>query len=165
MAPTGGYLAGDRLLNAGRLVLRTFAVDANYNLQQQTLDLGTGGTVSQDLFPQIVALRAMYGKDTNADGVVDTYDNTTPTTNAGWMQVRAVRIALVARSSSYQKDEVTAAAPVGCRHGGHHRRHQRVRQQQVPEPERQQRGGLEALPLFGVRGDRAAAQCDLGAMT
>ncbi len=112
VAPTGGYLAGDRLLNAGRLVLRTFAVDANYNLQQQTLDVATGGTVSQDLFPQIVALRAMYGKDTNADGVVDTYDNTTPTTNAGWLQVRAVRIALVARSSSYQKDEVTTASPL-----------------------------------------------------
>lgn len=112
VAPTAGYLAGDRLLNAGRLVLRTFAVDANYNLQQRTLDLMTGGMVSQDLFPQIVALRALYGKDTNADGVVDTYDNITPTTNAGWQQVRAVRIALVARSGAYQKDEVTTASPV-----------------------------------------------------
>ena len=111
VAPAAGYLAGDRLINAGQLVRRTFAVDANYNLQQQTLDLTTGGMQSQELFPQIVTLRAMYGKDTNADDVVDTYDNVTPTTNAGWRQVQAVRLALVARSSSYQKDEVTVAAP------------------------------------------------------
>ncbi len=111
VAPAAGYLAGDRLINAGQLVLRTFAVDANYNLQQQTLDLATGGMQSQELFPQIVYLRALYGKDTNADRVVDTYDNVTPTTNAGWRQVLAVRLALVARSGSYQKDEVTVAAP------------------------------------------------------
>ncbi len=111
VAPAAGYVAGDRLINAGQLVLRTFALDANYSLVQQTLDLASGGTQSQELFPQIVMLRALYGKDTNADGVVDTYDNVTPTTNAGWRQVEAVRIALVARSSSYQKDEVTVAAP------------------------------------------------------
>lgn len=111
VAPAAGYFAGDRLINAGQLVLRTFALDANYNLQQQTLDLTSGQRVAQDLFPQIVNLRALYGKDTNGDNVVDTYDNVTPTTNAGWRQVQAVRIALVARSGSYQKDEVTVATP------------------------------------------------------
>ncbi|HEY8878144.1 MAG TPA: PilW family protein [Roseateles sp.] len=111
VAPTAGYFAGDRLMNAGQMVLRTFSVDANKNLQQQTLDLGTGTMQVQPLFPQIVQLRAFYGKDTDADGVVDTYDTVTPTTGAGWRQVLAVRIALVARSSSYQKEEVTAAAP------------------------------------------------------
>lgn len=111
VAPAAGYLAGDRLINAGQLVLRTFAVDDKYNLQQQTLDLASGGMQSQELFPQIVYLRALYGKDTNADRVVDIYDNVTPTTNAGWRQVQAVRLALVARSGSYQKDEVTVVAP------------------------------------------------------
>jgi len=111
VAPATGYLAGDRLLNAGQLVLRTFAVDASYNLQQRTLDLNTGAMQAQDLFPQIVQLRAFYGKDTNGDNIVDAYDAVTPTTNAGWRQVQAVRIALVARSSAYQKEDVTAAAP------------------------------------------------------
>lgn len=111
VAPAAGYVAGDRIVNAGQLTLRTFSIDANYSLQQRTLDLASGGWQAQELFPQIVMLRALYGKDTNADNVVDTYDNTTPTTNAGWRQVRAVRIALVARSSSYQKDEVTTADP------------------------------------------------------
>ena len=54
----------------------------------------------------------MYGKDTTGDGVVDAYDNTTPTTNAGWQQVRAVRIAMVARSATYEKEEVTANEPL-----------------------------------------------------
>jgi len=111
VAPVGGYLAGDMLINAGQLVRRTFAVDASYNLQQQTLDLDSGVDQAQELFPQIVNLRALYGKDTDADGVLDTYDNVTPTDNAGWRQVMAVRIALVARSGAYQKDEVTVAAP------------------------------------------------------
>ncbi len=111
VAPAAGYFAGDRLINAGQLVRRTFALDANYSLVQRTLDLSTGAMVSQELFPQIVTLRALYGKDTDADNVVDTYDNVTPTTNAGWRQVQAVRIAIVARSSSYQKDEVTVTTP------------------------------------------------------
>jgi type IV pilus assembly protein PilW len=111
VAPAAGYSAGDLLINAGQLVLRTFSIDASYNLQQQTLDLTSGTLQAQALFPQVVYLKALYGKDTDADGVVDTYDNTTPTTNAGWRQVQAVRIAVVARSSAYQKDEVTSAAP------------------------------------------------------
>lgn len=111
VAPVAGYLAGDMLINAGQLMHRTFAVDADYNLQQRTVNLDSGTEDAQELFPQIVYLRALYGKDTNADGVVDTYDNTTPTTNAGWRQVMAVRIALVARSGAYQKEEVTVAAP------------------------------------------------------
>ena len=112
VAPAAGYVAGDRIVNAGQVILRTFAVDANYSLQQRTLNLASGAMDTLDLFPQIVMLRAMYGKDTDGDNTVDTFDNTTPTTNAGWRQVRAVRLALVARSSSYQKDEVTTTAPL-----------------------------------------------------
>lgn len=111
VAPAAGYNAGDLLVNAGQLVMRTFMVGTDYSLQQRTLDLASGGMQSQELFPQIVNLRALYGKDTNGDNLVDTYDNVTPTTNAGWRQVLAVRIALVARSGSYQKEEVTVAAP------------------------------------------------------
>lgn len=111
VAPTDGYLAGDMLINAGELVNRSFVIGADYSLQQQTLNLDTGVTDSQELFPQIVNLRALYGKDTNGDGVVDAYDNATPTDNAGWRQVLAVRIALVARSGAFQKEEVTQAAP------------------------------------------------------
>jgi type IV pilus assembly protein PilW len=49
--------------------------------------------------------------NTNADGTVDTWDNTTPTTNADWLKVMAVRIAVVARSTQFEKSTVTFADP------------------------------------------------------
>lgn len=111
--PAGGYPAGSQLLNAGSLLRRTFALSADgQTLQQSTLLLNNGTMQSQDLFPQIVNLQAFYGRDTNGDDVIDTYDNTTPANNAAWRQVLAVRLALVARSAAYQKEEVTKAQPL-----------------------------------------------------
>ena len=51
----------------------------------------------------IVDMRALYGKDTDADNVVDRYDYTTPTTSAGWQQVLSVKIAMLARIGNYEK--------------------------------------------------------------
>jgi type IV pilus assembly protein PilW len=110
--PDAGYAAGTLLVNAGQLINRSFEVTSTQALRQHTLNTGTGVVEDQDLFAQIVNLQAMYGKDTNGDGVVDSYDNVTPTTNAGWRQVLAVRVALVARSSAYSKEEVTQTAPL-----------------------------------------------------
>lgn len=109
--PGAGYPAGTRLLNTGALVNRSFSVSAALSLQQRTVSSTSGAAMVEELFPQIVNLQAMYGKDTNADGVVDTYDNVTPTTNAGWRQVLTIRMALVARSATFQKEEVTQTQP------------------------------------------------------
>ena len=95
--PASGYLSGSYVLNVGSMVYRSYSVDSANNLSVAELSPTTGGTNTQELYPQIVNLQAMYGKDTNNDGVVDTYDTTTPTTNAGWLQVLAVRVAVVAR--------------------------------------------------------------------
>ncbi|QPF72546.1 pilus assembly protein PilW [Roseateles sp. DAIF2] len=111
IAPAGGYPAGSQLMNAGSIVSRTFSVTNGLSLNQQTLLLTTGGMDSQDLFPQIVNMQALYGRDTNGDLQVDVYDNQTPVGNAAWLQVMTVRVALVARSVAYQKDEVTTAQP------------------------------------------------------
>jgi len=61
----------------------------------------------------IVSLRAQYGRDTTTpmDGIVNTYDQTTPTTACGWAQTSAVRLVVVSRSAQYEKAAVTAAAP------------------------------------------------------
>jgi type IV pilus assembly protein PilW len=61
----------------------------------------------------IVSMRAQYGRDTTAvmDGVVDTYDQTTPTTGCGWIKTSALRLVLVARNGQPEKTAVTAAAP------------------------------------------------------
>lgn len=53
----------------------------------------------------IVSLRAQYGRDTAAgsmDGVIDTWDATTPANACGWVRTSAVRYALVARSAQYE---------------------------------------------------------------
>jgi type IV pilus assembly protein PilW len=63
----------------------------------------------------IVSLRAQYGRDTNAapmNAVVDTYDQSTPTTHCGWARTFAIRLALVARNSSFDKaDAITTTDP------------------------------------------------------
>lgn len=111
--PDDGYPAGSYLLNAGQFVDRTYSISGSKALQLQTRLWSTLATSTEELFPQIVQLQALYGKDTDADGVIDTWDHTTPATNdnAAWRQVLAVRIALVARSQTYEKEAVTTANP------------------------------------------------------
>ncbi|MDN3921115.1 PilW family protein [Roseateles violae] len=102
---------GAFLVNLGTFSDISFTLTADRRLRQTTFNhlQQTGG--SQDLQSNIVAMKALYGKDTNNDDVVDTYDTVTPTNNAGWLQVRAVRVAVLARSAQYEKEEVTAAMP------------------------------------------------------
>lgn len=74
----------------------------------------------------IVSLRAQYGRDTAAvgsmDGIVDVWDQSTPTSSCTWARASAVRFGIVARSAQYETkidtatkqrvcDQVTAAAP------------------------------------------------------
>jgi type IV pilus assembly protein PilW len=63
----------------------------------------------------IVSMRAQYGRDTNTapmDGIVDTFDQTTPTDACGWVKAAAVRMVLVGRSGKKESSDVTAASPV-----------------------------------------------------
>lgn len=101
-ALAGTYPIDSYLLNVGGLSMQEFSVN-NLTRSLQVRQLTNGGTWgdAQDVQPQVVMLRALYGKDTApADGIraVDTYDATTPTTNAGWRQVLSVRVLIVARS-------------------------------------------------------------------
>lgn len=110
--PAGGYVVDSYLLNMGDMVARTYSVSATQNLQTTERSRANGNVNTADLFPQIVTLQALYGKDTDADDVVDTYDNTTPNTNAGWLQVRTIRLAIVARSNQFEKTPVTTSQPL-----------------------------------------------------
>ena len=77
-------------------------------------DADGDGTSDADIGDGIVQLKALYGKDTDGDAVVDTWNNITPTgptAPALWMQVRAIRVALLARSGKFEKTAVTPAAP------------------------------------------------------
>lgn len=106
------------LVNLGSLSYNQYTVNTSSLALQVTSHNATAASSTSVLFPQIVNLQALYGKDTNNDGLVDTFDKTAPTTNDGWAQVLAVRIAVVARSTQYEKskadktDAVTQSAPL-----------------------------------------------------
>ena len=115
--PAGGYAADSRVVNLGALTSHTYSV-ASTGLVLTTRSV-TSTSTSSDLDGSnasvassgIVLMKAFYGVDTNGDGKVDSYTQTTPTTAAGWQQVLSVRIAVVARSDQYEKSIVTTAAP------------------------------------------------------
>ena len=66
----------------------------------------------QAVADNIVMMRAQYGKDTDGDGTVDTWDQVTPTTVDLWRQVRAIQFAIVARSQKKEGTMVTATSLV-----------------------------------------------------
>ena len=118
--PSAGYASGSYLLNMGTMVYRQYSIDSSYNLAVSELSNSTGAmSAAQPLYPQIVMMKAMYGKDTTSSTVacspctVDTYAtamSATPTT-IDWQNVVTIRVAVVARSNQYEKDTVTTAAP------------------------------------------------------
>ncbi len=99
------YTTSGKVFNLGEApTIKTLSVQ-NAQLMSQPV----GSVTATPLFDGIAQVQAQYGKDTNNDGVVDVYDEVTPTNTAGWAAVLAVRIAVVARSSLYEKDEVSPA--------------------------------------------------------
>lgn len=72
-------------------------------------------TVWVPIASNIVSLKVQYGHDTSSnpmDGVMDIYDQTTPTTACGWVKTSAIRLALVARSAHLASGAAaTTAAP------------------------------------------------------
>ncbi len=120
------YTTGALVFNLGAApVSRTYAIASGNLTSGDVLAVAAGGS-AQVLVNDIVDLRAQYGKDNGTDnstvshasfvandGTIDSYDNTTPTTAAGWQQVLAVRFAVLARSSNYVKPEsgVCSASP------------------------------------------------------
>lgn len=112
--PTIGYGNGSLLVNLGSLRDVTYFVQ-NGDLMQRSFVLAANGTASYQnftLFNNIVQFQAFYGKDTDADGAVDLWDKVTPTTNAGWLQVLAVRVAVLSRSTQREKEVVTFSDPL-----------------------------------------------------
>lgn len=111
--PTIAYGDGNVLANLGTIVDNRYEIN-NRVLQLSSFDIANPGTrITRDIQSDIVNLRAYYGRDTSAtaDGIVDIYDTTTPTTNADWLRVLSVRVLVVSRSGQYEKEIVTPANP------------------------------------------------------
>lgn len=113
--PAVGYPNDSYLINLGAgFVDRTYSISSSGALQLREFDgLPTAANLTErELFPQIVNLQAFYGKDTDGDGIVDVYNTVIPTNGLEWSRVVALRVAIVARSGQFEKEEVTASAPV-----------------------------------------------------
>jgi type IV pilus assembly protein PilW len=69
------------------------------------------GQLAQPVAANIVQLKALYGKDIDADGVIDRWESTpAPVTAADWTGVLAIRLALVARSAQPEKPGASGCA-------------------------------------------------------
>ncbi|MEJ8845207.1 PilW family protein [Variovorax rhizosphaerae] len=108
--PLTGGGAKSYLLNLGTLTQRVYSVSAANNLQVTTTTSKSVASAATDVYPQIVNLQAMYGKDTDANGAIDRWDTITPVTQADWTRVLAIRVAVVARSNQYERELVTSAS-------------------------------------------------------
>lgn len=120
--PGGGNLLpaftqGALVFNLGTPTWRTYSINTNplvnaYKLMVADIFgvLAPGSNPSVNLVDDIVDLQAQYGRDTNDDGVVETWDTNTPTTATGWTQVLAVRLAVLTRSGNYVRPSVAGGA-------------------------------------------------------
>lgn len=112
--PSGGYTAGDYLINLGTMLDHTYSISGN-NLRLRDFSMATNTGTDRDLYPHVVQMQAVYGKDDGGgggaadDGIIDTWNATSPAANdgPGWRRIRAIRVALVTRSPILEKETVT----------------------------------------------------------
>jgi len=114
----GNYTTDAVLFSLGRSPTVTTYLIEDDKLQTKTLlpydaaqDPDNDDLSDAEVADGIVQLQGQYGKDTNADQLVDTWDNVTPVTTAGWLQVRATRFAVLVRSQQFERTAVTTVAP------------------------------------------------------
>ena len=113
--PAGGgsalpaFPAGANLFNLGNPTWRTYSIGSN-KLQFMEVMTATGGPTAAGgaipIIDDIVDLQAQYGKDTDDNGIVETWNTVQPTSGAQWQQVLAVRVTVLARSGNYERPEV-----------------------------------------------------------
>lgn len=109
-----GYSQNALLFNLGQLIDRRFYISADRRslmLDQRDTANNLASFTTSVLVNDIVDLQARYEKDSDGDGSVETFDTVVPSTSTDWSRLVAVRFAVVAQSSQYEKDEVTATAP------------------------------------------------------
>lgn len=98
-------------IRSGNLTVCDYMVN-NCGLAGNASDVKVWVPIASD----IVSMRAQYGRDTvtptpalQLSYIVNTYDQTTPTTNCLWARTPAVRIALVARGAAGGVQAITTA--------------------------------------------------------
>jgi len=104
--PTGGYTTGAIVLNMGQLENLRYYVQNNNLMYQDMTRASVAGSNPSVVATGVIALKALYGRDTNADGYADTFDTTAPINNK---QVVSVRIGILVQGSQPEKEAVSPA--------------------------------------------------------
>ncbi|MFZ5512004.1 MAG: PilW family protein [Pseudomonadota bacterium] len=107
--PVGGYGTGAKVTNFGTMANRAYYI-SNNKLVMEDLNQPVGPGNPVDLVSGIVGLRAYYGLDTNSDGNLDLPFVNATAVPASETAIVAVRLALVARSGLWERDEVSPAS-------------------------------------------------------
>ncbi|MCU7839190.1 MAG: PilW family protein [Candidatus Thiodiazotropha sp. (ex Troendleina suluensis)] len=98
LAPCG---LADATMDGGTVTAR-FLVNDEGNLICQVFQ-GGAQLVAQPLVSGIIQMRALYGLDTDADGVANQYRTASQVVEADWVKVVAIRIGLIAQSGNGQE--------------------------------------------------------------
>ncbi|MFS0758471.1 PilW family protein [Noviherbaspirillum sp. 1P10PC] len=112
--PPGGYTTGGMLFNLGSLAIHTYSIGAGNTLELARFSAADNASQRQQLFGNVVSLKAQYGFDTravSADAQVDTWsdvmmdaDGNGVTGDSGDIaRLYAARIALVARNAQAER--------------------------------------------------------------
>ena len=116
--PSQNYGKDDFLVNLGSPRDLEFSISDKKSLVTRELKIDSSGTPTyqgpSELASNVVDMRAFYGKDTTApegDGSIDEWSADAPTTGEGWQRVLAVRVAIVTRSTQFEREDVTTEAP------------------------------------------------------
>lgn len=116
---TATYVTPLGSADAGNVQFQLFGVGANNTLFSYDLLRTSGSDTAQAVADGVVSLRALYGLDTNGDGIVDAWADpsaagydiaTVMSTPATIRQIMAIRVALVLRSTNYEKNAVSASS-------------------------------------------------------
>lgn len=105
--PTGGYTTGAIVYNMGQLENIRYYVSNNNLMYQDMTKAAVAGSNPSIVANGVIALKALYGRDTNSDGYADVFDTTTPSNNK---EVVAVRIGILIQGSQYEKEMVSPAS-------------------------------------------------------
>lgn len=105
--PVAGYSTAARIVNMGTMVRRQYFVQGGQlMMQDMNLPVGAAPLNPVPIADGVVAMRALYGVDTNNDGYIDVYDNAAP---AEARALVAVQVAVVARSAQLERTPVSPA--------------------------------------------------------
>jgi len=107
--PTGGYAAGAKVLNMGQMENIQFYVENGNLMRKDKLRLAVANINPSIVANGVVALKALYGRDTDGNGYADTYDTTAPSSNK---EVVSVRIGILVQSVQYVKEMVSPISVV-----------------------------------------------------